>query len=229
MTQSWDSRPLKAHLLEPPFTRIKEGAYSALVSIGRASNIFQYHLEEALERIGDVRVQKERQVGMLDVLRSLGAAEDQGVANLKALAAEAHTLGCIRTVRAMYDYLAQLVNLTLLPKAIDKPKMYAEDVWRKVPEGRFKVALETVIASDQHLYISRYDNLSKHRTNISFGFSVSFVEDRAGLSALGFSQNDKAPDRYANRFATEVLGDAVYLRDQLALSLGPALNAELGL
>lgn len=143
-------------------------------------DVFRYHLATARDSLESfVRNEDATDPSHLEYL--LGAAEKQDEFEWAKLTNRSNVVAAIYTTRSIHDIFAQLVRGCLLESVVSIESCSIHVVRDQLPQGDLRNSLVALLSSKSFRYVNDFANVSKHRSMISFGASINFVENRAGV------------------------------------------------
>lgn len=215
MREPWNLEDLRAH--------IREGGDPSLLdvvnSIGRANDIFAYHLYTARDALKGI-VDESDPSGIENLQLVLGASERQDDYAYAKLVNEANVIGCIHAARSIFDMFSHLVNGLLLRSSIPAHVCDIAKANQALPQSELKDHITSLLASDWYNYVVGFINTTKHRNLVSHQFSVSFESDVAGIKIGSFEYNGRSFPAY---WGTEVLQGVLDVKNSV-IACGRALN-----
>jgi hypothetical protein len=203
MKRQWNLKDLRDHIKasKPDSVALLE----IVRSVDRYISIFLYHLEkarDAMKGIGNTEYPESPD----NIMIVLGVSEHQEQYNLAKISSEAHILGAVHSVRAMFDVFAFLVNSLLLNNEIPEHRCDLHTVTKKLPDSSLKLALCDVIESYWFRYVSAFINISKHRMLVGHTFRVGIEDGYVGIKLGAFTYRDTSyPDYQLMEFLVGVL------------------------
>jgi hypothetical protein len=194
--QNWSLKELRDQI------RSNKGDRKDLIelvdAIGDGIDVFRYHLITARDSLKPF-LQNEDTSDTKHFEYLLGAAEKQNEFEFAKLTNRSNIIAVIYTTRSIYDIFAQLVRGCLLEFVVSIEQCNIHIVRDKLPQGDLRNCLDGLLSSDGFKYVNDFANVSKHRSMISFGASISFVENRAGVRFKSFEYgNRKHPEMWSN-------------------------------
>lgn len=216
----WQLEPLRDHLRSMDREHRLIGVVD---SIGRASDIFNFHLFSARDALKDI-IDEEEPTGVANVRLILGVSERQDDYKLARLASEAHLIACLHTVRNEFDIFAQLINGLLLSEPLSVSKCDILRVHDLMSPSVLQERMSRLLTSYWYRYIAGFINTAKHRKLVKHAFSVSFRDNAAGVKVGAFEYGGR---NYPECWGVDVLRGAVEAHNAL-VSCGCALNDHCG-
>lgn len=215
MREQWSLEELRAH--------IRGGGDHALLdvvnSIGRAAEIFTYHLFTARDALNGI-IDESHPAGFKNLQFVLGASERQDEYAYAKIVNEANVIGCIHAARSIFDIFSHLVNGLLLGSSIPTHVCDIAKAKEALPQSELKDHISSLLASDWYNYVVGFINTTKHRRFVPHQFSVSFESDAAGIKLESFEYNGRQFPAY---WGTEVLQGVLAVKNSV-VACGRALN-----
>lgn len=200
----WDLKELRDQI------RLIKGDRTDLIdlvnAVANGVDVFHYHCVTARDSLKPF-VQSEEDADLKCLEYLLGSAEKQGEFEWAKLTNRSNVMAAIYTVRSLCDIFAQLVRGCLLESAISVGKCNIHIVRDHLPQSDLRNCLDDLLSSDGFKYVNDFANVSKHRSMISFGASINFVENRAGVRFESFEYlRRKHPQMWSSEVLVLVLG-----------------------
>lgn len=189
-------------------------------SISRSVQIFRYHIATARDALKGIVNETEPQ-GQENFMLILGASERQGEFAYAKIVSEAHIIGCLHTVRSLWDLFAQLVNTLVLVEPLAVSACDIKRVIAVMPACPLKDRLDVLLASHWYTYVAAFINTTKHRQFVQHMMTVSIEENRAGIRIGAFTYGSKSFKSY---WGHEVLEGAIEVKNAI-IECGRLLNA----
>jgi hypothetical protein len=215
---AWNLEELRSHVraAQPDPDQVLE----LINSISRSVQIFRYHMATARDALKGIVNETEPQ-GPENFMLILGASEKQGEFAYAKIVSEANIIGCLYTVRSLWDVFAQLVNALALVEPLAVNSCDISSVVTVMPASPLKARLEGLLKSHWYTYVAAFINTTKHRRLVQHMMTVSMEEDRAGIRIGGFTYGTKSFKTY---WGHEVLEGAIEVKNTI-IECGRLLNA----
>lgn len=181
LDRTWSLKPLRLHVR----TLGPEDAHLSRIidSIDRYVAIFRYHLFLARDAMKTVVVADDMHHNLEFIFGSSKQQEEYAQAKIES---EANILGCIHSVRALFDVFAFALNGLLLRSRISARKSNIQIVTGALSESLLKANLQQLLISPWFRYVSAFVNTAKHRQLVPHGFFISFETGVANIRLDSF-------------------------------------------
>lgn len=220
MDTSWSLRDLRLHI-ETEGVAV-DHRLAVLESIERYISIFRYHFTSARDAMIGL-IDTEDPSGIKNISFIFGQNERQKDYAHARIASEAHILGSIHSVRAVWDVFAFLVNDLAVPNKIDERRCDLFRVWQSLPDSPLKNDIGHLLESHWFKYISAFINTSKHRYLVPHAFAVCFESENTGIRVEGFEYQGKSFSAY---WAQDLLKGVLAVENRIS-HCGQVLNWQL--
>lgn len=211
----WKLPQLRVHVEQNYSVRLVE----LVDSLSRSFQIFAFHITEARAAM-DLLVDPTEKPTLENVTKILGWTENPGELRSEKLAAEAHLISCLYSIRSILDIFANLIDALLLDRKVGVEHCDIRRVRDRLPDCAFKAKLSEVMSSDWFKYVNAFINTTKHRQLIRQSSTVSFEQDRVGIHVDEFKYGGQDFPAF---WATDVLEGVSDLANQI-VALGKAFN-----
>lgn len=174
-------------------------------SMSKTIDIYEYHKSEAYRLIKKNEPKSSREAMELVFQPSEEIYFDK-------LSIQAHIQSAIYNSRALYDIFSHLINKIFLNGKIRVNDCSIGKVKEKLKDGRFKLALSSIIETESYLYINAFVNTIKHRDLVELTASIDFVNSRSGIKFNEFQYNQKT---FESLWAVEVLTHSLNAKNDM--------------
>ena len=188
-------------------------------AIADSIDVFRYHLVTARDSLKPY-VQNEDATDPAHFEYLLGAADKQDEFEWAKLTNRSNVIAAIYTTRSIYDIFSQLIRGCLLESVVSIERCSIHIVRDQLPKGDLRDCLDGLLSSDGFKYVNDFANVSKHRSMISFGASINFVENRAGVRFKSFEYGNR---KHPEMWSSDVL-ELVLQTKNIIIDAGNALN-----
>lgn len=189
-------------------------------SVGRAIQIFRYHLYEARDALAKIEPSTTR-----EAMELIFTPDDKREHISKVnLVIQANIQAAIHSARAIHDLFAQLVRKSLSLTSISIKACSIKTVRKELPKSQLKSCLDGLLGSAEFKYIDAFVNTIKHRDLVQFGPLASLESGECGFQFRAFKFNE---DFFPALWAKEVLEYAIQTKNVVIMA-GQLLNKEYG-
>ncbi|WP_157998226.1 hypothetical protein [Pseudomonas sp. S9] len=215
MSDTWKIKPLQERITAE-FPEKSAKAIPILVSLGRSTQLFRYHIRLAYKAYEDFRPEDDPS-GRQYTLHTLGGGDQDAWFNAN-LQSEANTIACISTVLNTFETFGQL--LVALGMAQCRGLLDPYKAQNGLSEGELKDLLGKALKSTEYKYLKAFTNTTKHWQLIVHRPTISFKEGRRGGKIKKFEYKDQS---YPACWVEDALAYAIEVQKHLVLC-GQALN-----
>lgn len=220
MMATWDIAELRGYI--DASLESNHRLYGVVNAIARYDWIFQYHFSTARDAMKGI-MHYDDPHGIKNMEFVFGLHEQQIEFNQAKLISEAHILGCIHCVRAMYDIFSHLVDVLILNEKIGIKNCDIKKIEKALPSSGLKTELRKLLNSKWFKYIDAFINTAKHRGLVQHEFRISFVDETSGIRLAPFKYDKKEFDTYSTK---ELLKGVLEVKNRIAVC-GQILNTQV--
>lgn len=216
---SWNLKKLREY--SETFESEKQNHIERINSIGRAIDIYTYHLSQAKEandRIEPSNISEAMQLVLTPEVKRAELVHEK-------IVIQANTQAAIHSARAIHDLFAQLVNGFLLSDSISVDSCDIVKVKNKLSNSILKAHIDDLLKSEEYKYVNAFVNNIKHRSLVSFGAHVSLENGESGVQFRSFEYKGVCFD---SLWAEQVLEKSLKVKNAVVIA-GAMLNKQLGI